>query len=53
MLDGKDNIRYVTPDDIGELVDFVSIDVAFISLTKVLEPVNALNEGKCSDCLFD
>lgn len=42
MLDGKDNIRYVTPDDIGELVDFVSIDVAFISLTKVLEPVKAL-----------
>ena len=28
----KTNIRYVTPDDIGELVDFVSIDVAFISL---------------------
>ena len=39
---GKTNIRYVTPDDIGELVDFVSIDVAFISLTKVLEPVKAL-----------
>ena len=33
------NIRYVTPEDIGELVDFVSIDVAFISLTKVLAPV--------------
>ena len=29
------NIRYVTPEDIGEQVDFVSIDVAFISLTKV------------------
>ena len=23
----KTNIRYVTPEDIGELVDFVSIDV--------------------------
>ena len=33
------NIRYVTPEDIGEQVDFVSIDVAFISLTKVLTPV--------------
>ena len=33
------NIRYVTPEDIGEQVDFVSIDVAFISLTKVLAPV--------------
>lgn len=38
----KTNIRYVTEDDIGELVDFVSIDVAFISLTKVLTPVKAL-----------
>lgn len=38
----KTNIRYVTPEDIGELVDFVSIDVAFISLTKVLAPVKAL-----------
>lgn len=38
----KTNIRYVTPEDIGEPVDFVSIDVAFISLTKVLTPVKAL-----------
>ncbi len=38
----KTNIRYVTPDDIGEKVDFVSIDVAFISLSKVLGPVRAL-----------
>ena len=36
------NIRYVTPDELDELVDFVSIDVAFISLTKVLEPVFSL-----------
>lgn len=38
----KTNIRYLTPDLLGDLVDFVSIDVAFISLTKVLEPVLAL-----------
>ena len=38
----KTNIRYVTPEDIGEPVDFVSVDVAFISLTKVLGPVKAL-----------
>ncbi|MCH5265712.1 MAG: TlyA family RNA methyltransferase [Lachnospiraceae bacterium] len=38
----KTNIRYVVPEDIGELVDFVSIDVAFISLTKVLAPVKEL-----------
>ncbi len=35
----KTNIRYVNPEDIGEPVDFSSIDVSFISLTKVLEPV--------------
>lgn len=35
----KTNIRYVTPEDIGEPVDFSSIDVSFISLTKVLEPI--------------
>ena len=38
----KTNIRYVVPEDIGEAVDFVSIDVAFISLEKVLAPVRAL-----------
>lgn len=38
----KTNIRYVVPEDIDTLVDFVSIDVAFISLTKVLTPVKAL-----------
>ena len=41
----KTNIRYVTPEDIGEPVDFSSIDVSFISLTKVLEPIrNYLKE---------
>ena len=35
----KTNIRYVTPEDIGEPVAFSSIDVSFISLTKVLEPI--------------
>ena len=34
----KTNIRYVTPEDIGEPVDFSSIDVSFISLTKILLP---------------
>lgn len=49
----KTNIRYLTPEDIGELVDFVSIDVAFISLTKVLEPVKTLmKEGASMVCLI-
>ena len=38
----KTNIRYVTPEDIGQQVEFVSIDVAFISLSKVLAPVYEL-----------
>ena len=38
----KTNIRYVTPEDIGTSVDFSSIDVSFISLTKVLGPVKEL-----------
>ena len=32
----KTNIRYVTPDDVADKIDFASIDVSFISLKKVL-----------------
>ncbi len=36
----KTNIRYVTKEQIGGVsLDFASIDVSFISLTKVLQPV--------------
>lgn len=38
----RTNIRYVTPDTIGERVDFASIDVSFISLTKVLPAAKQL-----------
>lgn len=38
----KTNIRYVVPEDIGDKIEFVSIDVSFISLTKVLGPVKNL-----------
>lgn len=37
----KTNIRYVTPEEIGEPIDFSSIDVSFISLSKVLPPIHA------------
>ena len=40
----KTNIRYVTPEEIPDKIQFVSIDVSFISLTKVLRPVKALME---------
>lgn len=38
----RTNIRYVTPDQIAERISFASIDVSFISLTKVLGPVKEL-----------
>ncbi len=38
----KTNIRYLTADQINERPEFASIDVAFISLTKVLLPVREL-----------
>lgn len=44
------NIRYVTLEDIGTQVDFVSIDVAFISLKLVLLPVRALMKQGASVC---
>ena len=38
----KTNIRYVTPENIDDELDFASVDVSFISLTKVLVPARAL-----------
>lgn len=38
----RTNIRYVTPEDIDDVIEFASIDVSFISLTKVLLPVKKL-----------
>lgn len=38
----KTNIRYVTPEDIDDVLDFASVDVSFISLTKVLPAAKEL-----------
>ena len=49
----RTNIRYVTPDQIDDVLDFASIDVSFISLTKVLLPVkNLLKENGQTVCLI-
>ena len=49
----KTNIRYVVPEDIDEPAAFSSIDVSFISLTKVLLPVkNLLTEDGQVVCLI-
>ena len=38
----KTNIRYLTRDQIDDDIQFASVDVSFISLTKVLGPARAL-----------
>lgn len=49
----KTNIRYVLPEDLEEPAAFSSIDVSFISLTKVLLPVrNLLTEDGEVVCLI-
>lgn len=49
----KTNIRYVTPENIGEPLDFASVDVSFISLSKVLPPAKELlREGGEMVCLI-
>lgn len=49
----KTNFRYVVPGDIGEQLDFASVDVSFISLTKILEPAkNLLKEEGQMVCLI-
>ena len=50
----KMNIRYITAEDIGrEMLDFASVDVSFISLSKVLPPVwPLLKEGAEMVCLI-
>ena len=35
----KTNARYLTRDEVGEVVDFIAMDVSFISATLVLPPV--------------
>ncbi len=42
----RTNIRYVTPEDIGEPIDFASIDVSFISLKKIMPATKNLLSDK-------
>ena len=49
----KTNIRYVTPADIDDVLDFATVDVSFISLTKVLIPARELlRDGGEMVCLI-
>lgn len=47
------NFRYMTEDDIEDKLDFASVDVAFISLTKILIPARKLlKPGGMMVCLI-
>lgn len=49
----KTNIRYLTNETVKEKVEFVSIDVSFISLTKVIPPVlNLMSDDGQLICLI-
>lgn len=49
----RTNFRYVTREDIAQKVDFASVDVSFISLTKILIPArNLLSEKGQMVCLI-
>lgn len=46
------NFRYLKPEDIADRLDFASVDVSFISLTKILIPArNLLKCGAQMVCL--
>ena len=48
----RTNIRYLTPEQIPEPIDFISVDVSFISLTLILPVVyRFLREGGSCACL--
>lgn len=49
----KTNFRYMVPADIEDKLDFASVDVSFISLTKILVPArNLLKDGGQMVCLI-
>ena len=49
----KTNFRYVTPEQIADVLDFASVDVSFISLTKILNPAyQLLKENATMVCLI-
>ena len=49
----KTNFRYMVPGDIDDVLDFASVDVSFISLTKILLPSrNLLTDNGMMVCLI-
>ena len=49
----KTNIRYLTSDQLDDKIQFASVDVSFISLTKILSPAwDLLENGAYMVCLI-
>ena len=49
----KTNVRYIQPEDVADPIGFFSVDVSFISRSKILGPVKALLEpGADGVCLI-
>jgi 23S rRNA (cytidine1920-2'-O)/16S rRNA (cytidine1409-2'-O)-methyltransferase len=49
----KTNFRYMVPEDIEDVLDFATVDVSFISLTKILGPAyQLLKDGSEMVCLI-
>ena len=49
----KTNIRYLTSDQLDDKIQFASVDVSFISLTKILSPAwELLEDGAYMVCLI-
>ena len=44
MVRERINCRYLRPEDVGEKVDLVAIDVSFISLTMMIKPALSVME---------
>lgn len=49
----KTNVRYITEEDVPDKPEFASVDVSFISLTKVIPPaINVMAEDAQMVCLI-
>ena len=49
----RTNVRHLTPAEVGEPIDFISIDVSFISLARVLPAAHTLlRPGGAAVCLI-
>jgi 23S rRNA (cytidine1920-2'-O)/16S rRNA (cytidine1409-2'-O)-methyltransferase len=51
VIQVKSNARYLRPEDIGEPAELITVDVSFISVTKILPSIVAIAKA-CADFLI-